>query len=292
MKRYSQYRNTRFDDPFWQTVRLCVDVLGRKAARTESQPLKEGEIYDALVAADTSASRAFVRFLDANEKVLHNVGHYLQERQNSIEIVLAMLRDEDEAKQDLINLAGSIDIATYGTQSQDHHQSSKVTVASVNWLTAQALAGTGVDFEPNPQARGVSFSAGHMFVTPRRLDGAIPALLNPVGLWEIKEYWGGTSGGSKMSDAIYECQLVGTEMRMYEDRSGTSMLHYLIFDGLQQWKSRRSDIARAFDLLSSGLIDELIVGSEVMTEWPRVVRQMAALAPTDAAASPARDGLF
>ena len=47
----------------------------------------------------------------------------------------------------------------------------------------------------------------------RRVDGACPGVVNPIAIWEIKEYWGKTKGGSKMSDAVYECHLVGRELR-------------------------------------------------------------------------------
>jgi hypothetical protein len=77
-----------------------------------------------------------------------------------------------------------------------------------------------------------------------------------------------------MSDAIYECQLVGTELRLFESRAGTKIGHYVIFDGKTQWETRRSDLARAYDSLCSGRVDELVVGREVLTDWPRIVQDL------------------
>jgi hypothetical protein len=77
-----------------------------------------------------------------------------------------------------------------------------------------------------------------------------------------------------MSDAIYECQLMGTELRAFEDKHCVRALHYVIIDGRAQWKARQSDIRRAVDLLHYRLIDELIVGREVLTEWPRIVAEL------------------
>ena len=101
----------------------------------------------------------------------------------------------------------------------------------------------------------------------RNPDGAVPSLLNPVVVWEIKEYWGKTGGGSKMSDAVYECHLVGRELRDFERRSGIRAQHIAFLDGKEQWESRKSDMLRFIDLFHQGLIDHLIVGREVETEW-------------------------
>jgi len=279
MKRSSDYADTRWDDPFWHTVRMCVDVLPRRRG-TQPRAFSEQELLDALQKRGTSASDAFVEHLGHNPELTERVADYIYDRQKAVEYMLAHLRTEQQALADLKQLARDLVVGTYGTQSLDHHQSAKVMVATVNWLTAYELQDRDVTFEPNPQARAAVFAPGSILVTPRRLDGAIPALLNPCGLWEIKEYWGGNTkkpGGSKMSDAIYECQLVGTELRMYEDDGGARVRHYFIFDGRNQWKSRPSDLRRAYDLLCSGLVDELVVGDEVLGEWPRIVHEMADL---------------
>jgi hypothetical protein len=149
------------------------------------------------------------------------------------------------------------------------------TVAALTELTTRPL---GVASDTNPQSRAAVVTDNYIWVSPRRLDGAIPTLVNPIGLWEIKEYWGKTSGGSKMSDAIYECQLVGQELRAFEDLHAMAIRHYVILDGRDQWLARRSDLRRAIDLLSQGIIDELIVGREVIQEWPRIVSELSAVA--------------
>lgn len=284
MKRSELYADTHWDDQFWQTVRMCVDVLGGRAAKRQDRPLSEAELLAALQAKRTPASEAFVRHLGDHPALAERVADYLYDRVLSVEYMLAHLRTEDEAQAGLRDVAGSIAIAQYGTQSADHHQSSQVMVATVNWLTEYELSQRGVSFDPNPQARAAVFEPGRILVTARRLDGAIPSLLNPSGLWEIKEYWGGNErqgGGSKMSDAIYECQLVGTELRTYEDKGGRRVQHYLLFDGRYQWQRRGSDLARVYDLLSSGLLDEVVVGDEVLGEWPRIVNEVADLAEAD-----------
>jgi hypothetical protein len=50
----------------------------------------------------------------------------------------------------------------------------------------------------------------------------------------------------------------------------------VILDGKESWAARRADLRRAVDLLSMGLIDELVVGREILEEWPRIVRALCA----------------
>ena len=111
----------------------------------------------------------------------------------------------------------------------------------------------------------------NLHVSARNLDGAIPSLYQPKILWEIKEYWGGgdgKEGGSKMSDAVYECNLVGRELREFEDRTGQPHITHIVFlDGKSQWGSRSSDLKRFIDLFHQGIIDLLFVGREVETDW-------------------------
>jgi len=85
-----------------------------------------------------------------------------------------------------------------------------------------------------------------------------------------------------MSDAIYECQLVGQELRAFGDLLGIHVRHYVFLDGKQQWASRRSDLRRAIDLLEMRLVDELIVGREVLVEWPRALAELCEAAAAQA----------
>jgi hypothetical protein len=210
---------------------------------------------------------------------------YTQFRDSAADDLLAKARTEEEALADFARLSSEV-VTRYGTQSADHHQSSKVMVKTVEVLTRAICVERGLQVNVNPQKRAAIISGDHIWVSPRRLDGALTSLLNPVGLWEIKEYWGGTAGGSKMSDAIYECQLVGQELRAFEDVYGQHVLHYAILDGVQQWNHRKSDLRRAIDLLCAGLLDELLVGEEVLSEWPRIVSAMTELVRDDRSLPP------
>jgi len=153
------------------------------------------------------------------------------------------------------------------TKNKNHHQSSKAMVSAVSNIAETFCSHHKITINSDPQKRCVWHKENQLHITARNLDGAIASLMNPQIVWEIKEYWGKTKGGSKMSDAVYECQLVGREIREYEERSGEKIIHVVFIDGKEQWKYRASDFRRFIDLYVQGLIDHLIIGTQVETDW-------------------------
>lgn len=275
MKREPGFAAPRWDDPFWHVVRMLADQIS--ARHRYAGAISPGEIIPILKAVDSEAADGLVLYLNGHRDSLERLSAYWSRRREVSELILATMRTEDEAKEDYATISDQA-LQSYGVQVEGYHKSSKVLVNTVDAIVYRERKAFRVDVNTNPQSRAAIVSDEHIWVSPRRLDGAIPGLLNPVALWEIKEYWGVKSGGSKMSDAIYELQLVGAELRMFEDEFDIHVNHYAIIDGRQQWESRKSDIRRAVDLLYSGLLDELIVGREVITEWPRIVRECCKLA--------------
>jgi hypothetical protein len=66
----------------------------------------------------------------------------------------------------------------------------------------------------------------------RRVDGAYPSPVNPVAIWEIKEYYYTTTFGSRVADGIYETLLDGAELQELK-AIGHPVRHYLFVDGYQ-----------------------------------------------------------
>ena len=185
MKRADGFADARWDDPFWHVVRMLVD-------ETRGHILAEPKILPSLEAAGTPASRGLVRYLASRPEMVPRLAEYTRFRDEACEHLLMQARTEDEALADFANISSEV-VAKYGTQSGDHHQSSKVMVKTIEVLTRAICLEHGLQVDVDPQKRATIISDDHIWVSPRRLDGALPSLLNPVGLWEIKEYWGGHS---------------------------------------------------------------------------------------------------
>jgi hypothetical protein len=199
---------------------------------------------------------------------------YLRDRANMISLAFESLRSEGDALKHCEEI--KVAVGKTATKNAEHHQSSKALVASVSAIAMKVARLRGLKINPDPQKRCVWCNANGLHVTARNLDGAIPGLANPVVVWEIKEYWGVTKGGSKMSDAVYECNLVGRELREFEDLNGIKVAHIVFVDGKNQWTARKSDLVRLIDLLNQGFIDFLFVGKEIETSWEPTLHSLLA----------------
>jgi hypothetical protein len=108
----------------------------------------------------------------------------------------------------------------------------------------------------------------------RRVDGAFPSVVNPVGIWEIKEYYYTTTFGSRVADGVYETLLDGMELEELETATGRKVYHLLFLDDhFTWWQCGRSYLCRMIDILHMGFVDEIIFGREVLNRLPEVARE-------------------
>lgn len=69
----------------------------------------------------------------------------------------------------------------------------------------------------------------------RRVDGAFPGVVNPLAVWEIKEYYHTTSFGSRIADGVYESLLDGLEIEELREHEDIDVKHYLMVDPYRTW---------------------------------------------------------
>ncbi len=112
----------------------------------------------------------------------------------------------------------------------------------------------------------------------RRIDGAFPSAINPVAVWEIKEYYYTTTFGSRVADGVYESLLDGMELEELRENEAMDVKHYLMIDAhYTWWVCGRSYLCRILDMLHMGYVDEVLFGREVVTRLPGLVREWIAL---------------
>jgi hypothetical protein len=261
MQPNEQWRQLGWRNILWELVRYYRALKGKR----REQWLETVLDGDLLKASDHEPIGVSVESID-------QLRAYLAQSVLDFDSAFDLLRTEDEAL-DYCARRG-IAVGTTATRNLDHHQSSKALVAAVTAIAQDACRAHNVSLDGNPQSRAIWSTSSHLHVSARNLDGVIPSLSNPRVVWEIKEYWGKTSGGSKMSDAVYECQLVGRELRDFEDRTSVQVCHVVFLDGRIQWGARKSDLVRFIDLFHQGIIDYLIVGKEVETEWHTLLERL------------------
>ena len=106
----------------------------------------------------------------------------------------------------------------------------------------------------------------------RRIDGAFPSAINPVAVWEIKEYYYTTTFGSRVADGVYESLLDGMELEELRVSEGLDVKHYLMIDAhYTWWVCGRSYLCRIVDMLHMGYVDEVLFGQEVLKRLPKLV---------------------
>ena len=64
----------------------------------------------------------------------------------------------------------------------------------------------------------------------RRVDGSFPNVINPIAIWEIKEYYYTTTFGSRVADGVYETLLDGFELNEVRSYLKRDIHHYLMIE--------------------------------------------------------------
>jgi len=150
--------------------------------------------------------------------------------------------------------------------------------AIVNMLIEKHSGGMTCDFDPR-QLTTITHDDVPLRTLARRVDGAFPTVINPIAIWEIKEYYYTTTFGSRVADGVYESLLDGLELEELRDHEGINVLHYLIVDAHKTWWiDGRSYLCRMIDMLHMGYVDEVLFGKEVVTRLPILVEEWVRLA--------------
>lgn len=144
--------------------------------------------------------------------------------------------------------------------------------------------GSEIYFNPDPRRLTyLQDKQGNLHGTlSRRFDGALPGTVNPVGIWEIKEYYYTTTFGSRIADGVYETQLDGYELQELSEITNRKIYHiYFLDDYNTWWNMGKSYLCRIIDMLHVGLVDEVIFGKEAFERWPIVVEELITIADTE-----------
>lgn len=141
----------------------------------------------------------------------------------------------------------------------------------VNMLIEANTKGLPCDYDPH-RLTIITKDSLPVRTLARRVDGAFPSSVNPIAIWEIKEYYYTTTFGSRVADGIYESLLDGLELEELREHEGVDIKHYLIVDAYDTWwKQGKSYLCRIIDMLHMGYIDEVLFGREVIERLPGLI---------------------
>ena len=145
--------------------------------------------------------------------------------------------------------------------------------ALVNMMIERYARDYPCDYDPR-QLTAIRSDGAPLRTFARRIDGAFPSAVNPISIWEIKEYYYTTTFGSRVADGVYETLLDGMEIEELREHESIDVKHYLMVDAYDTWwKLGKSYLCRMFDMLHMGYVDEILFGREVVEEMPRIVAE-------------------
>jgi hypothetical protein len=143
----------------------------------------------------------------------------------------------------------------------------------VNMLIEANSNGLPCDYDPH-QLTTATRNNLPVRTFARRVDGAFPNSVNPIAIWEIKEYYYTTTFGSRVADGIYETLLDGLEIEELREHENIDIKHYLFVDAYDTWwKQGKSYLCRIVDMLHMGYIDEALFGYEIVERLPAIVAE-------------------
>lgn len=144
--------------------------------------------------------------------------------------------------------------------------------AITNMLIEANAEGFACDYDPR-ELTTITVNGNPVRTLARRVDGAFPSAVNPIAVWEIKEYYYTTTFGSRVADGVYETLLDGMELEELREHEGIDIKHYLILDAhYTWWECGRSYLCRVMDMLHMGYVDEVLFGYETIERLPDIVK--------------------
>ncbi|MDN5864020.1 MAG: hypothetical protein L0I62_02225 [Gammaproteobacteria bacterium] len=143
----------------------------------------------------------------------------------------------------------------------------------VNMLLEAEIKKHGCDYDPRALTT-ITNNGLPIRTFARRLDGAFPSVVNPIAIWEIKEYYYTTTFGSRVADGVYETLLDGMEIEELSVSENINIFHYLMIDAhYTWWLCGKSYLCRIVDMLHMGYVDEVLIGKEVISRLPALARK-------------------
>lgn len=267
------------DPSFWAFIKFISETLGYTERRQGVvKRYSAAEIRrlcrETNTAADSRLIDAAVTYLNMRADLLNN-------------FVEGMLMDAETASREFLHWEQLHRLHHYYCKLPLNKQKGEMKqvaffTAIINILAEKTIRelthnNTELGFDDDP--RGLTFvwdDDGYIIgASSRRFDGAYPSIQNPRLIWEIKEYYYATTFGSRVADGVYETQLDGFEFKEIYDRTGVKVYHVLFVDAYRTWWIQgKSYLCRLIDALNSGVVDEVIVGREVLTRWPELLRSI------------------
>ena len=265
---------------FWANVRTIGQHVGYTDRRTKQIKVpSKGEIIDSYQHLGLNWSHIINQSEEITSfgQILFDYFRYRAEVLNNY--VEPKLMDVDRAKAVFEELLQKFKprCPIPMNKQKGEKKSPAYLTGIVNMIIENNSNGFPCDYDPR-KLTTITRNGRPLRTLARRIDGAFPDSVNPVAVWEIKEYYYTTTFGSRVADGIYESLMDGMELEELKEHENIDVKHYLIVDShFTWWKCGRSYLCRILDMLHMGYIDEALFGYEVVERMPGIVREWVSL---------------
>ncbi len=261
---------------FWAYVRTITQKLGytvrnKKQIKIASIP----EIVRSLIALGLDSTKLVNRSGVPTDLGRDLLGYFAYRAQVLNEQVQYQLMNADAAKELYEKLVRKVRHPCPIPMNKQTGAKAKPSYFTgiINMLIADSLGGDHCDYSPTALTT-VTVGGVVVRTLSRRVDGAFPGVVNPIAIWEIKEYYYTTTFGSRIADSVYESMLDGMELEELRESEGIDIKHYLMVDAYETWwEMGRSYLCRMVDMLHMRYVDEILFGREVVDRLPVITRE-------------------
>ena len=276
MRADHRFRNQSM--PFWANVRsisqeVGYTVRGRGIVKTPS--------LDEMCRAMTRIGLSSTHLVDdgAPTALATRLCDYFETRATLLnEFVEPRLMMADQARPIFEELQERLDPSCPlpGNKQRGEKAGPALFTGIINMLIEAHVDGCPVDYDPH-KLTTVTRNGVPLRTLSRRVDGAMPGHVDPIAIWEIKEYYHTTTFGSRVADGVYETLLDGMELQEAAHREGIDVEHILMVDAKYTWwDCGKSYLCRMIDMLHMGYVDEVLFGREVVERIPALAASWAA----------------
>lgn len=273
-------RFSRQTKPFWACIRVIGQAVGYTIRGQNSIKVPSlQEMHQAY--ADLNLSVAELGSLDNPSALAQELHAYFEYRADVLNnFVARQLMDVDEARP-LFNQLKARHQPTCPiplNKQKGEKKAEAYFTGIINTLIQANIEGLPCDYDPRTLT-SITNNNSPLRTLSRRVDGAFPSAIDPIAIWEIKEYYYTTTFGSRVADGVYETLLDGMELHELFEHEGRKVLHYLMVDSRYTWwECGRSYLCRIIDMLHMGYVDEVLFGREVVDRLPQIAEGWAAQA--------------
>jgi len=273
MKANPQYLSQ--NKPFWAHVRTLGQTIGYTDRKTKQvRVYTEADLKSAMMQLGLDMSH-LVDEQDNLSPLAQDLLAYCDYRAGILnQYVEPRLMDAARAEETYQQLAASLQSTAPIPMNKQRGKKKQVAflTAIVNMIIEANLDGLHCDYDPHSLTM-ITRDKQPLRTLARRIDGCFPGCINPIAIWEIKEYYYTTTFGSRIADGIYETLLDGMELEELHTQEQIKIEHLLIVDAYETWWNMgKSYLCRMVDMLNMGYVDEILFGYEVVEQLPDIVK--------------------